>query len=122
MHNPPTTRRERRANRRATARRLADVRRANRAASGIRRRGEASLTTHCLAAGLAPRDARTAASSIRRNAQKAGIVGREARVHAGRHMRDARRYSPAEVASAAVLYRPRRPDFKALAARLRLAA
>ncbi|WP_329125975.1 hypothetical protein [Streptomyces sp. NBC_01353] len=96
--------------------------RTQRAASRINRRGNGSLTAHCIAAGLAPKEARTVANSLRKNATKAGITGTAARTHAARQMRDCRRYTPAQVAAIAVIYKPRKPAYKAAAARLTLAA
>lgn len=112
----------RRVQRRTRAAVLRDRARTHRAAARIRRRGDGSLTTHALAQGLRPREARSVAGSLRRAADKLGILGRPVRVHAGRRMRDARRYTPAQVAALAVVYRPRRADYKLVAARLRLAA
>ncbi|MEV8248042.1 hypothetical protein AB0R01_30365 [Streptomyces rochei] len=96
--------------------------RTQRAASRIHRRGNASLTTHCLAAGLTPKEARTVASSLRRNAAKLGIQGTPARTHAAGRMRDSMRYTPAQVAQAAVVYRPRKAAYRDAADRLALAA
>jgi hypothetical protein len=93
-----------------------------RAASRINRRGNGSLATHCIAAGLTPKEARTVASSLRRNATKLGIQGTPARTHAAGRMRDSHRYTPAQVAQAAVVYRPRKAAYKDAAARLALAA
>ncbi|MER6249407.1 hypothetical protein [Streptomyces griseorubiginosus] len=96
--------------------------RTQRAAARINRRGNASLTTHCIAAGLTPKEARTVASSLRKATVKLGITGTAARTHAARRMRDCRRYTPAQVAQAAVVYRPRKAAYKDAAARLALAA
>lgn len=96
--------------------------RTQRAASRINRRGNGSLTTHCIAAGLTPKEARTVASSLRKAAVKLGIQGTAARTHAAGRMRDSRRYTPAQVAQAAVVYRPRKASYKDAAARLALAA
>ena len=96
--------------------------RTQRAASRIARRGNGSLTTHCIAAGLTPKEARTVASSLRKATTKLGIQGTTARTHAAGHMRDSRRYTPAQVARAAVVYRPRKAAYKAAADRLALAA
>lgn len=96
--------------------------RTQRAASRIARRGNGSLTTHCIAAGLTPKEARTVASSLRKAATKLGIQGTAARTHAAGRMRDSRRYTPAQVAQAAVVYRPRKAAYRDAAARLALAA
>jgi hypothetical protein len=96
--------------------------RTQRAASRINRRGNGSLTTHCLAAGLAPKEARTVASSLRKAATKLGIQGTTARTHAAGRMRTCHRYTPAQVAALAVIYRPRKAAYQAAAARLSLAA
>ena len=96
--------------------------RTTRAASRIRRNGAGTLASHAMAAGLAPREARSVAGTLRKTAAKLGITGQTARIHAGRHMRDARRYTPTEVAHIAIAYRPRKPAYKVVAARLALAA
>lgn len=96
--------------------------RTQRAASRIARRGNGSLTTHCIAVGLSPMEARTVASSLRRAASKLSIQGTPARTRAAGRMRDCRRYTPAQVAQAAVVYRPRKDVYKEAAARLALAA
>lgn len=101
---------------------LRDRERTHRAATRIRRRGVASLATHVMATGLRPTQARTVATSLRRQITKAGLTGCAGRVHAGRHMRDVTRYTPATVAAAAALYRPRKTAYKLTAAALRLAA
>lgn len=95
---------------------------ANRAASRINRRGNASLTTYAIAAGLTPRDARTVASSLRRNATKLGITGTQHRTRAGRRMRTTTRYTPAQVAQICVVYKPRKPAYQLAVAKLTLAA
>lgn len=106
-----------------TARRiLRDRTRTNRAAARITRRGNASLQTHALAQGLSVRDARSMVGTLRKTATKLGIEGSEHPVHAGRRMRTTHRYTPAQVAAICVVYRPRKPAFKAAAARLALAA
>lgn len=96
--------------------------RTQRAASRIARRGSASLATHVIAAGLPVTQARTVASSLRRNAQKLGLVGTTVRVHVGRRMRTAHRFTPAQVAAAASAYRPRRAEYRLVAEALRLTA
>ncbi|MFG2359345.1 hypothetical protein [Streptomyces sp. NPDC048521] len=96
--------------------------RTQRAASRITRRGNGSLTTHCLAAGLTPKEARTVASSLRKAATKLGIHGLAARTHAAGRMRTCHRYTPTQVAALAVIYRPRKAAYVQAAARLALAA
>ncbi|MCX5209728.1 hypothetical protein OG689_10580 [Kitasatospora sp. NBC_00240] len=96
--------------------------RTQRAAARITRRGNASLTTHGVAQGLTPADARSMAQTLRKTADKLHIEGSEHRVHAGRRMRTTHRFTPAQVALIATVYRPRKPAFKAAAAQLRLAA
>lgn len=96
--------------------------RTQRAASRINRRGNGSLTTHCIAAGLAPKEARSVASSLRKAATKLGIHGTPARTHAARRMRTSTRYTAVQVAQAAVVYKPRKPAYRDAAARLALAA
>lgn len=96
--------------------------RTQRAAARINRRGNASLTTHALAAGLAPKEARTVASSLRKATVKLGIHGIPARTHAAGRMRTTYRYTTTQVAVLAAAYRPRKPAYKLAAAKLTLAA
>lgn len=106
-----------------TARRLLrDRTRTQRAASRIRRNGQASLATHAIAQGLTPRQASSVASSLRTAAKKLHLVGTTARVHAGRRMRTTTRYTPQQVALAAAVYKPRIAAYKTVALRLALAA
>ncbi|MEU1800857.1 hypothetical protein [Streptomyces sp. NPDC019937] len=95
---------------------------ANRAHARIARRGNASLTTHAIAAGLPTRAARSVASTLRKTATELGVTGTQHRVHAGRRMRTTTRYTPAQVAVLAAAYQPRKPAYKVAAARLALAA
>jgi uncharacterized membrane protein YebE (DUF533 family) len=97
--------------------------RTQRAVAKIRRHGNGTLATHCIAAGLGVKEARTVASSLRKNATKAGVVGTAGISYAkNAKARTCTRYTPAEVAAIAVVYRPRKPAYKAVAARLALAA
>ncbi|MFJ6729394.1 hypothetical protein ACIQPQ_31280 [Streptomyces sp. NPDC091281] len=91
---------------------------ATRAARRITRRGVGTLATHCLAVGLTPRDARTVAGSLRRNAAKAGIAGTVGRTFRKGAARACTRFTRAAVALIAALYRPRKQEFKTAAARL----
>ena len=110
------------ASARKARRNLRDRLRTQRAASRIARRGTATLTTHAIAAGLPAREARSVAGSLRNAAKKLAITGTPHRVHAGRRMRDARHYTPAQVAAMCTVYRPRKPAYRDVAARLALAA
>lgn len=83
-----------------------------RATARIRRNGEASLTTHALAAGLPIRAARSVASSLRSNAAKLGITGRLVQVRRHGARRDCQLYTVAAVALAAAQYKPRKPQYK----------
>jgi len=97
--------------------------RTQRAAAKIRRTGQGTLATHCVAAGLSIREARTVAGSLRKNADKAGVTGTPGISYAKNvKARTCTRYTPAEVAAIAVIYRPRKPAYVACAATLRLAA
>ncbi|MGV9756945.1 hypothetical protein ACWDUC_14155 [Streptomyces tricolor] len=96
--------------------------RTHRAAARIRRQGVATLATHCIAAGLTPREARTVAGSLRKNAEKAGVTGTPSVSYTHGRARHCTRYTPAEVARIAVIYRPRKPAYRTAAARLALAA
>ncbi|MEV8398828.1 hypothetical protein [Streptomyces niveus] len=95
---------------------------ANRAAARIRRRGNASLQTYALAQGLTPRDARSMVGALRKTAKKILITGTEHRVHAGRRMRTTSRYTPIQVALICLVYRPRKPAYRIVAAKLAFAA
>ncbi|MFJ4682044.1 hypothetical protein [Streptomyces sp. NPDC088789] len=106
-----------------TARQIIKARtRTNRAAAKIHRQGVGTLATHCIAAGLGPREARTVANSLRKNAAKAHVTGTPSISYTHGHARQCTRYTPREVAAIAVVYRPRRADYKRCAARLALAA
>ena len=98
------------------------ARRIQTAAQARIRRGPATLATHALAAGLAPREARTVASSLRKNAAKAGITGVAGCTFRKGALRACVRYTRAAVALIAALYRPRKPAYKLAATRLALAA
>lgn len=97
--------------------------RTQRAASRITRRGNGTLASHAIAAGLTPREARSVAGSLRKNAAKVGVTG-QAGISYAKNIKahTCTRYTPAEVARIAVIYRPRKPAYKAAAARLALAA
>ena len=95
---------------------------ATRAAARIRRNGTGTLASHCMAHGLSHRDAASVAGTLRKTAAKLNIHGTPGRIHAGRHMRDCARYTPQQVALIAVAYRPRKPAYKVVAAKLALAA
>ncbi|MEV6580253.1 hypothetical protein AB0M92_19045 [Streptomyces sp. NPDC051582] len=101
---------------------LRDRSRTQRAAARIARRGAGTLAAHCVAAGLGIREARTVAGSLRNNAAKANAVGIPGVSYTHGRARTCIRYTPAEVARIAVIYRPRKQAFIAAAARLALAA
>jgi hypothetical protein len=93
------------------------------AAAKIRRQGVATLATHCIAAGLGVKEARTVAGSLRKNAAKANVTGQAGISYAKRvPARTCTRYTPAEVAAIAVIYKPRKPAYRIAAAKLALAA
>jgi hypothetical protein len=106
-----------------TARRiLRDRTRTQRAATRIARQGVGTLAIHCVAAGLGIREARTVAGSLRKNVAKANVAGIPGTSYTHGRARACVRYTRAEVARIAVVYRPRKPAYKAVAARLALAA
>lgn len=119
---PSTTRKNRRAATRKASQILKTRTRTQRAASRIARRGTATLATHAIATGLTHKEATSVAGSLRKAATKLHITGTPARIHAGRHMRDARLYTPAEVAAMCGIYRPRKGAYRVAAAKLALAA
>jgi len=96
--------------------------RTQRAAAKIRRTGTGTLAAHCVAAGLGIREARSVASSLRKNAAKAGVTGASSISYTHGRARACTRYTAREVAAIAVVYRPRKLAYKAVAARLALAA
>lgn len=112
--------------RRAAARRvLRDRTRTHRAAARIARRGVGSLATHAVAAGLPIREARSAAGTMRKCAERLGVAGMAGTSYAGRaKARGCTRYTRGEVAVIAADYakRARKAAYKAMAARLALAA
>lgn len=95
---------------------------ATRAAARIHRNGTGTLASHCMAQGLNHRDAASVAGTLRKLAAKIGITGTPGRIHAGRHMRDCTRYTPVQVGLICLAYRPRKPAYKVVAAKLALAA
>ena len=106
-----------------TARRTIRQRtRTNQAQARINRTGTGTLATHCIAAGLGVKEARTVAGSLRKNTTKANVTGTPGISYTKGRARQCTRYSPAEVAAIAVIYRPRKPAYKAAAAKLALAA
>lgn len=106
-----------------TARQTLRQRRATtRATAKIRREGVATLATHAVAAGLGVKEAASVAGSLRDKTMKAGVVGIAGRSFRKGAARPCTRYSPAEVAALAVLYRPRKPAYRLAAAKLALAA
>lgn len=102
-----------------TARRTLKTRSATtRAQAAITRRGEATLTTYAVAAGLPIKAARSVAGSLRKAAAKLHLTGTQHRTHAARRMRTSTRYTPAAVLLMLGLYRPRLVAYRAAAARL----
>ncbi|MFJ6239861.1 hypothetical protein ACIQH0_38085, partial [Streptomyces griseus] len=95
---------------------------ASRAAARIRRTGAGTLATHCLAAGLTPREAQSVAGSLRKNVEKAGVVGAVGRTFRKGAARICTRYTRAAVALIAAIYRPRKPAYRLAATKLALAA
>lgn len=95
---------------------------ATRAAARIARRGSGTLASHAMAHGLSHRDAASMVGTLRKVAAKLGVVGTTGRTHAGRRMRDCARFTPQQVAVIALNYKPRKPAYRIVAARLALAA
>lgn len=106
-----------------TRRATLKARRTQTSAQGrIRRQGSATLATHCIAAGLPVREARSVAGSLRKNAAKANVTGAPSVSYTHGRARQCTRYTARQVAAIAVIYRPRKPAYKTAAARLALAA
>lgn len=117
------TAKARRANRRQLRAVVLQRTRSQRAASRIHRNGTGTLATHCLATSLGIKEARSMAGSLRKNAPKAGVTGQQGTSYAKNvKAHGCTRYTPAEVAAIAVIYRPRKQAYKTAAATLRLAA
>jgi hypothetical protein len=96
--------------------------RTQRAATRINRTGHGTLASHAIAAGLTPKEARTVASSLRRNATKLGIQGQAGTAYCKGQARTCTRYTPRQVGMLALVYRPRKPAYVQAAAKLALAA
>jgi hypothetical protein len=96
--------------------------RTQRAAAKIRRQGVATLATHCVAAGLPVREARSVAGSPRKNAEKAGVTGTPSVSYTHGRARQCRRFTPREVALICLQYKPRKAAYRLAAAKLALAA
>lgn len=92
---------------------LADRIRSQRAASRIRRSGRGTAAVHALAVGLAPKQAATVAQALRRNAAKASCTGAAGTAFRKGNKVACTRYTRAEMARAAKLYRPRVEAFQA---------
>lgn len=72
---------------------------------------------------LGIKEARTVAGSLRKNAAKAGVTGQAGISYAKRlPARTCTRYTSREVALICLQYKPRKPAYKAAAAKLALAA
>lgn len=91
---------------------------ATRAQASILRRGEASLTTYAVSAGLPIKAARSVAGSLRKAAARLHLTGTQHRVHRAGRMRTSTRYSPAAVAQMLAAYKPRRVEYVAARAHL----
>ena len=96
--------------------------RTQRAAAKIRRQGVATLATHCVAAGLGIKEARTVAGSLRKNAAKANVTGQAGVSYTHGRAHQCRRFTPREVALICLQYKPRKPAYRLAAAKLALAA
>lgn len=102
---------------------------ATRTAARITRLGDATLTSHAIAAGLTPRQARTVAGALRNAAHNLDIPGRTVDMHVKwrTHSRQtglvtAHRYTRADVARMAAQYRPRIAAYRTARQHLLLAA
>lgn len=106
-----------------TARQIVKARSTStRSARKIARRGNGTLASHILATGATVKEARSIAGSLRKSAAKLGITGEAGVSFRGGAARQCTRYTIAEVARIAAVYRPRKPEYKIVAARLALAA
>jgi hypothetical protein len=96
--------------------------RAHRAAACIRRTGAGTLATHALAAGLAPREARSVAGALRSAAKRLAVTGTAGISYTHGRARTCTRYTTAAVARIAAAYRPRLPQYRAARQHFLLAA
>jgi hypothetical protein len=118
-----TTRTERRTATRTARNGIRNTRRTTRAARRINHDGHGTLAQYGMAHGLTRRDAASMAGTMRKTAHKIGMNPvATIRVHTGRRMRDAAVYTPRQIGMIALAYRPRKAEYKAIAATLRLAA
>lgn len=95
---------------------------ATRSSCKIARRGNGTLASHVLATGATAKEARSIAGSLRKSADKLEISGEAGVSFRKGAARKCTRYTVAEVARIAAVYRPRKPEYKIVAARLALAA
>ncbi|MFI1889828.1 hypothetical protein [Streptomyces jumonjinensis] len=101
---------------------LRDRARTNRATARITRRGAGTLATHCIAAGLRPRAARSVAGTLRKTAAELAVTGTPGISYTKGRARTCTRYTRTQVAQIAIAYRPRKPAYKIARVRLTLAA
>lgn len=102
----------------AAARVLRDRVRTNRAASRLSRKGSGTLATYVMATGLGIADARSMASTLRKNAAKLEIPGQRSVSHVKGRTVESTRYTRSEVVAIVTQYRPRKAEFKAARATL----
>lgn len=103
---------------RKARRQIREMTRTQRASARIARRGNGSIVTHLLGAGLTPTQAASMAGTLRKTTKKLGITGTPARVHRAGRMRDTTRYTPQQIAAICTAYKPRKAEFKAARERL----
>lgn len=109
MRQNARTARQTIAKRRAANAAPAATRRAQRR---IARQGEATLNRHAVATGLTEQQAQQMASSLRSNAKKLGVAGHKVAIRKNSRRTECTRYTVAQVAAIAMVYRPRKAEFK----------
>lgn len=92
--------------------------RCNRVAGRLSRRGIGTLATYVMATGLDVKDARSMASTLRKNAAKLEIPGQKSVTHVKGRTVECTRYTRTEIVSIVAQYRPRKAEFKAARATL----
>ncbi|HEX8807992.1 MAG TPA: hypothetical protein VF760_03265 [Xanthobacteraceae bacterium] len=96
-----------------TARRTIAQRSATaRAAARIRRSTVVTLSTYATAAGLHDRDARSMAGSLRSVAKRLAVTGTAGSTFRKGQRRDCQRYTITELRIIAAAYKPRRQEFR----------
>lgn len=109
MRQNARTARQTIASRRAANAAPAATRRAQRR---IARQGEATLNRHAVATGLTEQQAASMVGTLRKKAKELGVTGRQVAIRKGSRRTVCTRYTAAQVAQIAMVYRPRKAEFR----------